>query len=162
MNFPAGSNGDSTVEAETWVDREVAGCGFRDERLAKRFRKLLGRIGSAQGGSLTGHFQSTRDRIDARSGGAIGVREAGDTSTDSAVEQACLGPAAGDLLSTDFAGRHLQYEHYYTGPACVVRGHNHRECLWVEIDNYVSGLIVRIEPGLLDRTLAATDAGTMP
>ena len=96
MNFPAkaraaGSNGGSTVEAETWVDREVAGCEFGDERLAKRFRKLLGRIGSALGGSiplvcqdwantkaayrffsndrvseeeiLTGHFQSTRDRI---------------------------------------------------------------------------------------------------
>jgi Transposase DNA-binding len=96
MNFPAGaraagSSGASTIGAETWVDREVAGCEFRDERLAKRFRKLLGRIGSALGRSiplvcqdwantkaayrffsndrvseeeiLTGHFQSTRDRI---------------------------------------------------------------------------------------------------
>jgi hypothetical protein len=101
MNFPAracaaGRNGDSTVEAETWADREVAGCEFGDERLAKRFRKLLGRIGSALGGSiplvcqdwantkaayrffsndrvseeeiLTGHFQSTRDRIAANGG----------------------------------------------------------------------------------------------
>jgi hypothetical protein len=48
----AGSDGDSTVEAETWADREVAGCEFRDERLAKRFRKLLGRIGSAIGQSI--------------------------------------------------------------------------------------------------------------
>jgi hypothetical protein len=48
----AGSSGGSTVEAETWVDREVAGCEFSDERLAKRFRKLLGRIGSALGGSI--------------------------------------------------------------------------------------------------------------
>jgi hypothetical protein len=96
VNFPAraraaGSNGGSSVEAETWVDREVAGCEFSDERLAKRFRKLLGLIGSTLGGSiplvcqdwantkaayrffsndrvseeeiLTGHFQSTRDRI---------------------------------------------------------------------------------------------------
>jgi hypothetical protein len=101
MNFPAraraaGSKGDSTVVAETWADREVAGCEFRDERLAKRFRKLLGRIGSALGRSiplvcqdwantkaayrffsndrvseeeiLTGHFQSTRDRIAANGG----------------------------------------------------------------------------------------------
>ena len=99
MNFPAraraaGSNGGSSVEAETWVDREVAGCEFSDERLAKRFRKLLGLIGSTLGGSiplvcqdwantkaayrffsndrvseeeiLTGHFQSTRDRIAAQ------------------------------------------------------------------------------------------------
>jgi Transposase DNA-binding len=92
----AGSDGDSTVEAETWADREVAGCEFRDGRLAKRFRKLLGRIGSAIGQSiplvcqdwantkaayrffsndrvseeeiLTGHFQSTRDRIAANGG----------------------------------------------------------------------------------------------
>jgi len=96
VNFPAraraaGSNGGSSVEAETWVDREVAGCEFSDERLAKRFRRLLGLIGSTLGGSiplvcqdwantkaayrffsndrvseeeiLTGHFQSTRDRI---------------------------------------------------------------------------------------------------
>src|SRR5215813_8474673 len=101
MNFPAraraaGSSGASTVEAETWVDREVAGCEFRDERLAKRFRKLLGRIGSALGRSiplvcqdwantkaayrffsndrvseadiLAGHFQSTRDRAAATEG----------------------------------------------------------------------------------------------
>jgi Transposase DNA-binding len=101
MNFSAkgrgtGSNDDSTIEAETWADREVAGCEFRDERLAKRFRKLLGRIGTAMGQSiplvcqdwantkaayrffsndrvseeeiLTGHFQSTRDRIAANGG----------------------------------------------------------------------------------------------
>src|ERR1700727_1915122 len=101
MNFyararAAGSNGDYPVEAETWADREGAGCEFRDERLAKRFRKLLGRIGSALGQSiplvcqdwantkaayrffsndrvseeeiLTGHFQSTRDRIAANGG----------------------------------------------------------------------------------------------
>ena len=86
----------SALEAETWVDREVAGCDFRDERLGKRFRKLLGRIGSAVGRSiplvcqdwantkaayrffsndrvsedeiLTGHFQSTRDRTAAADG----------------------------------------------------------------------------------------------
>jgi Transposase DNA-binding len=101
MNFfararAAGSSDDYTIEAETWADREVAGCEFRDERLAKRFRKLLGRIGSAMGQSiplvcqdwantkaayrffsndrvseeeiLTGHFQSTRDRIAANGG----------------------------------------------------------------------------------------------
>jgi Transposase DNA-binding len=57
MNFSAraraaGSKGDSTVVAETWANREVSGCEFRDERLAKRFRKLLGRIGSALGRSI--------------------------------------------------------------------------------------------------------------
>jgi len=87
---------DAAFEAENWVDREIAGCDFRDERLVKRFRKVLGRIGSAMGQSiplvcqdwantkaayrffsndrvseeeiLAGHFQSTRDRIAANGG----------------------------------------------------------------------------------------------
>ena len=74
-----------------WVDRETAGCEFRDARLGDRFRKLLTQIGSAMGQSiplvcqdwantkaayrffsndrvseadiLAGHFQSTRDRV---------------------------------------------------------------------------------------------------
>ena len=86
----------SASGTETWVDREIAGCEFRDERLGRRFRKLLGRIGSAMGQSiplvcqdwantkaayrffsnarvsedqiLTGHFQSTRDRTAAADG----------------------------------------------------------------------------------------------
>ena len=90
------SDGNAAFEAETWVAREIAGCESGDERLAKRFRKLLGRIGSAMGRSiplvcqdwantkaayrffsndhvseeeiLTGHFQSTRDRIVANGG----------------------------------------------------------------------------------------------
>jgi len=92
----ATSEGNSAVEAKAWVDREIAGCEFGDERLAKRFRKVLGRIGSAMGQSiplvcqdwantkaayrffsndrvseeeiLAGHFQSTRDRIAANGG----------------------------------------------------------------------------------------------
>ena len=77
--------------AATWVDREIAGCEFRDARLGKRFRTLLERIGSDIGQSipfvcqdwantkaayrflanhrvseadiLSGHFQSTRERL---------------------------------------------------------------------------------------------------
>lgn|SRR6476661_7944731 len=80
----------------TWVDREVAGCEFRDARLGKRFRTLLERMGSDVGQSiplvcqdwantkaayrffanprvseadiLSGHLQSTRERIAARDG----------------------------------------------------------------------------------------------
>jgi hypothetical protein len=47
----AGSEDSSTVEAETWIAREVARCEFKDERLGKRFRELLGQIGSAVGQS---------------------------------------------------------------------------------------------------------------
>ena len=83
-------------DARGWVDREVAGCEFRDVRLGDRFRKLLAQIGSAMGQSiplvcqdwantkaayrffsndrvseadiLAGHFQSTRDRTAATDG----------------------------------------------------------------------------------------------
>jgi hypothetical protein len=78
-------------ESDAWFDRELAGCSFADERLSKRFRKLLAQMASAMGQSiplvcqdwantkaayrffsndrvseadiLAGHFQSTRERI---------------------------------------------------------------------------------------------------
>jgi hypothetical protein len=80
----------------TWVDRELADCVFKDERLGKRFRSLLGQLSSSPGDSiplvcqdwantkaayrffdndrvseaeiLSGHFQATRDRAAATSG----------------------------------------------------------------------------------------------
>ena len=86
----------SKLDKETWVDREVTGCEFRDARLGKRFRTLLERIGSDIGQSipmvcqdwanakaayrffsndqvseadiLSGHFQSTRERMAASDG----------------------------------------------------------------------------------------------
>ena len=84
-----------TSTGECWVDREAAGCEFRDARLGKRFRQLFA-LGSAMGQSiplicqdwantkaayrffsndrvseadiLAGHFQSTRDRVAATDG----------------------------------------------------------------------------------------------
>ncbi len=81
---------------DTWVDREVAACEFKDERLGKRFRSLLERLSSSPGDSiplvcqdwantkaayrffdndrvseadiLGGHFQATRDRASATDG----------------------------------------------------------------------------------------------
>jgi 4-hydroxyphenylacetate 3-monooxygenase len=69
------------------------------------------------------------------------------TPTTSALDRFKLYKLAWDLLGTDFAGRHLQYERFYMGPAFVVRGHNHRECPWSEIDDYVGSLLDRIEVG---------------
>src|SRR5260370_859587 len=92
----AGRASRRACNAEGWVDREIAGCEFRDVRLRDRFRKLLSQIGSAMGQSiplvcqdwantkaayrffsndrvgeadiLAGHFQSTRDRAAATDG----------------------------------------------------------------------------------------------
>src|SRR5215468_11585336 len=87
-----------SLKGECWIDRETAGCDFRDARLGERLRKLLAQIGSAMGQSiplvcqdwantkaayrffsndrvseadiLSGHFQSTRDRV-ARADGLV-------------------------------------------------------------------------------------------
>src|SRR5918994_6968677 len=77
-------------DASAWIDREIAGCRFADERLNRRLRALLGQMAGAMGESiplacqdwantkaayrffanervsegeiLGGHFRSTRDR----------------------------------------------------------------------------------------------------
>src|SRR3954449_6748843 len=77
-------------DANAWIDREIAGCRFADERLSGRLRTLLAQMAVAMGGSiplacqdwantkaayrffsndrvsegeiLAGHFLSTRDR----------------------------------------------------------------------------------------------------
>ena len=77
-------------DANAWIDREIAGCRFADERLSGRLRTLLAQMAGAMGGSiplacqdwantkaayrffsndrvsegeiLAGHFLSTRDR----------------------------------------------------------------------------------------------------
>ena len=40
------------VTGPTWLDDELAGCEFGDQRLGKRLRKLLGQIGGAMGESI--------------------------------------------------------------------------------------------------------------
>ena len=39
-------------ESDAWFDRELSGCSFADERLNKRFRKLVAQIGGAMGQSM--------------------------------------------------------------------------------------------------------------
>jgi hypothetical protein len=41
-----------TQEKEGWIDRELAGCQFKDERLGKRFRKLLEQLSDSAGESI--------------------------------------------------------------------------------------------------------------
>jgi hypothetical protein len=88
---------------DAWFDREASGCGLADERLNKRLRKLLELMGGAMGASLplvcqdwantkaayrffsndrvseadilSGHFQSTRERIAATDGLVLVVHD---------------------------------------------------------------------------------------
>ena len=92
------ASGEEEPEADTWIDRELAECEFKDVRLFQRFRKLLGQVASAMGQTipfvcqdwantkaayrsfsnervdeeaiLSGHFQATRDRV-AKIGGQV-------------------------------------------------------------------------------------------
>jgi hypothetical protein len=87
---------DLTHEGATWLDQELAGCTFADERLTKRLHKLLEQLEGAMGASLplacqdwaatkaayrfftngrvsereilAGHFEATRNRLAAMKG----------------------------------------------------------------------------------------------
>ena len=89
-------NDASEGTSETWVDRETASSLFKDERLGRRFKRLLQQIGGTIGGSIplvcqdwantkaayrffsngrvseedimSGHFQATRSRFAASEG----------------------------------------------------------------------------------------------
>ena len=57
-----------------WFDREIAGCSFADERLNKRLRNLLERMGDAMGASIPLACQDwakMRSRSSARSVGSV-------------------------------------------------------------------------------------------
>src|SRR5580698_3412821 len=81
---------------EVWIHKELAGCQFKDERLGKRFRTLLGKLAEGTGESipmacqdwsntkaayrflandrvneheiLAGHFEATRTRFSVATG----------------------------------------------------------------------------------------------
>jgi 4-hydroxyphenylacetate 3-monooxygenase len=49
-----------------------------------------------------------------------------------------------DLVGSEFAGRHLQYEKFYAGASFIIRNHNFREAPWGEFDAYVADLLGKI------------------
>src|SRR5690606_614621 len=87
---------DPMRDGTAWLDEELAGCSFADDRLGKRLRALLERLGGALGASLplacqdwaatkaayrffanprvseteilAGHFAATRSRLAAADG----------------------------------------------------------------------------------------------
>jgi 4-hydroxyphenylacetate 3-monooxygenase len=44
---------------------------------------------------------------------------------------------AWDVVGSEFAGRHLQYEKFYAGAAFIIRNHSHRETDWGEFNRLV-------------------------
>jgi len=58
-----------------------------------------------------------------------------------AVERMKLYKLAWDLIGSEFAGRHLQYEKFYAGASFIVRNHNFREAPWTEYHKVVEDLM---------------------
>jgi 4-hydroxyphenylacetate 3-monooxygenase len=48
---------------------------------------------------------------------------------------------AWDLVGSEFAGRHLQYEKFYAGASFIVRNHAFRETDWAAFNKIVEDLI---------------------
>jgi 4-hydroxyphenylacetate 3-monooxygenase len=53
---------------------------------------------------------------------------------------------AWDIVGSEFAGRHLQYEKFFPGALFVVRNHNFREAPWGEWTAMVDALLERMQP----------------
>ncbi len=64
----------------------------------------------------------------------------------SAVERMKLTKLAWDMLGSEFAGRHMQYEKFYAGPAFVVTNYSFLHAPWDRLD------------GIVDRLMASYDA----
>jgi len=58
-----------------------------------------------------------------------------------ALERMKLFRLAWDLVGSEFAGRHQQYEKFYAGASFIVRGHSYRETPWAEFDAIVDELM---------------------
>jgi 4-hydroxyphenylacetate 3-monooxygenase len=58
-----------------------------------------------------------------------------------AVERMKLFKLAWDLVGSEFAGRHQQYEKFYAGASFIVRGHNFNHAPWGHFHEVVNGLM---------------------
>jgi 4-hydroxyphenylacetate 3-monooxygenase len=58
-----------------------------------------------------------------------------------AVARMKLFKLAWDLVGSEFAGRHQQYEKFYAGASFIVRNHNFRETPWDELHGVVDELL---------------------
>jgi 4-hydroxyphenylacetate 3-monooxygenase len=55
---------------------------------------------------------------------------------------------AWDLVGSEFAGRHQQYEKFYAGASFIIRNHSFREADWGEFNKLVEDLMASYDyPG---------------
>jgi 4-hydroxyphenylacetate 3-monooxygenase len=48
---------------------------------------------------------------------------------------------AWDMVGSEFAGRHLQYEKFYAGASFIIRNHSYREADWGAFNKLVEDLM---------------------
>jgi 4-hydroxyphenylacetate 3-monooxygenase len=63
------------------------------------------------------------------------------SATTPAMARMKLTHLAWDMLGSEFAARHQQYEKFYAGAAFVVHGHSDRECPWASFHDIVDGVM---------------------
>jgi 4-hydroxyphenylacetate 3-monooxygenase len=73
----------------------------------------------------------------------------------SAVERMKLFRLAWDLIGSEFAGRHQQYEKFYAGSSLVVRNYSFANAPWEDFRGLVDGLIAGYDPETFTTALAA-------
>ena len=59
----------------------------------------------------------------------------------SALDRMKLFRLAWDMVGSEFAGRHQQYEKFYAGASFIVRGHSFREAPWEAFDAVVDSIL---------------------
>jgi 4-hydroxyphenylacetate 3-monooxygenase len=62
-----------------------------------------------------------------------------------ALERMKLYKLAWDLIGSEFAGRHLQYEKFYAGASFIVRNHNFREAPWEHFHKVVEDALAHYD-----------------
>ena len=68
------------------------------------------------------------------------------TPQGDAVTRMKLFKLAWDMVGSEFAGRHLQYEKFYAGASFIIRNHSYRETDWGEFNKLVEDLMASYDP----------------
>ena len=72
-----------------------------------------------------------------------------------ALERMKLYKLAWDLIGSEFAGRHLQYEKFYAGASFIVRNHTFRETAWADFHALVDDLMASYDVPKSGKRVAA-------
>jgi 4-hydroxyphenylacetate 3-monooxygenase len=77
------------------------------------------------------------------------------TPQNDAVARMKLFKLAWDMVGSEFAGRHQQYEKFYAGASFIVRNHSFRETDWATFNKVVDDLMASYDrPGALAKAAA--------